>query len=136
MVSNSALFDMNITQSSNHSINKILIVDDDQDIADMLQDFFSIEGYECKKMTSSLRALEIFDSDLDLLVTDLLMPEMNGVDLIKNIRKRVDGKQIKIIVMSGNAIFLKQDEINELRINIVLSKPTDLFKLSKIIKGL
>lgn len=80
----------------------ILIVEDKSDILDIIESILNKYGYKVLKTVSPLNAIDIakeYSSSLDLLVTDVVMPEMNGKDLIENIRKIKPG--LKSIFMSG-----------------------------------
>ena len=66
----------------------ILIVDDEKDTLQLLSRFFTVEGYEVVGVLSGAEALESARSrQFDLLITDLNMPQINGIQLTKEIRK-------------------------------------------------
>ena len=63
---------------------RISIVDDETDIVTPLCDFFSANGYESVGYSSAKEALEALkEREFDVLLTDLSMPEMNGIELLK-----------------------------------------------------
>jgi DNA-binding NtrC family response regulator len=63
---------------------RILIVDDETDIVISLRDFFSANGYESVGYLSAKKALEALEErEFDVLLTDLSMPDMNGIALLK-----------------------------------------------------
>jgi DNA-binding NtrC family response regulator len=63
---------------------RILIVDDETDIVTSLRDLFSANGYESVGYSSSKEALEALkEREFDMLLADLSMPEMNGIELLK-----------------------------------------------------
>jgi DNA-binding NtrC family response regulator len=69
-------------------MTKILVVDDEQDIRETLKDILEKEGYEVAMAGSSSEALSIFGSvKPGLILMDVRMPKMNGVDLLKKIRE-------------------------------------------------
>jgi DNA-binding response OmpR family regulator len=66
---------------------RLLVVDDEIRILNFLKSNLSTQGYEVVTATSGLKALEQFHaSHFDLILLDILMPEMNGLDVIKEIR--------------------------------------------------
>jgi CheY-like chemotaxis protein len=90
---------------NNEQKNKVLIVDDDSGIREVLQKEISELGFNVQVAANGLHALTKIKSGFipSLLITDIIMPGMNGPDLIKNIRS--DGnqniKEIPIIVMTA-----------------------------------
>jgi DNA-binding NtrC family response regulator len=78
----------------------ILVVDDDQDIREYLQDFLVAEGFEVTTLEDPTRAVErIRDEMFHVVVVDLMMPKLSGLDLLAQIRSVDD--DIAIIVLTG-----------------------------------
>jgi DNA-binding response OmpR family regulator len=68
--------------------NRILIVDDDVNICDLLEIYLEKEGYKVYKANSGVDALKIFkERQLDLIVLDVMMPGLDGYETLKEIRK-------------------------------------------------
>src|SRR5215467_9294704 len=77
---------------------KILVIDDEPQITRVLRTGLSTHGYEVTVANDGESALTIFaDSKPDLVITDLSMPKMTGIELCENIRDR---SQVPIIVLS------------------------------------
>ncbi len=71
------------TQETVHK-GKVLIVDDDVNVVNAMQDYLTACGYMAVGCTSGKEAIEKLKThDFELLLTDLMMPEMNGVELLK-----------------------------------------------------
>ena len=68
-------------------MSKIMVVDDEIEIAEMIEDFLRIEDIEVVKANSAEKALELFTDDIELLVLDINLDGMNGIELCKHIRK-------------------------------------------------
>jgi response regulator RpfG family c-di-GMP phosphodiesterase len=83
--------------------NKILIVDDEPVIRELMMDILSEEGYSVEAAPDALEALELLKEDRDfvLLFTDIMMPKMDGIELIREAR-RINPTLIPI-VMTGYA---------------------------------
>jgi DNA-binding response OmpR family regulator len=80
----------------------VLVVDDERPITDTLCQILRKAGYECKAAYSATDALEILkDFTPQLIITDVMMPEMNGIEMAKAIRGR--HPQCNILLFSGNA---------------------------------
>lgn len=81
---------------------KIVIVDDEKRMCDSLSVLLEKEGYDVKTYQSSVEAAQsIQNSRLDLLITDIKMPDLSGLDLLKTVKK-VDN-DIPVILMTGYA---------------------------------
>jgi len=81
-------------------IEKILIVDDEPDILEILYNVLLEEDYVVKKALGGKKAIDIFKSEpFDLVITDLKMPETDGIEVMKQIRA-IDDK-VEIIVLTG-----------------------------------
>lgn len=79
---------------------KILIVDDEKNMCRSLEILLSAEGYKtisCERAGSALQVLE--KEDVDLLITDLTMPEMNGMELLKKVKEL--HPNIQVIMMTA-----------------------------------
>lgn len=88
---------------------RILVVDDESTITELIEVLLSGEGYEVATASNGTDGLEKVDSvNPDLIITDISMPDMEGVEFISRLRKR--SISTPIIAMSGNAVgmnFLK-----------------------------
>ncbi len=92
---------------------RILIVDDDAEIVELLVDVLSRDGrFELKTATSGYEAGVKTQSFLpDLILLDYMLPDINGNVVCRTIKSNPDFKNIKIIIVSG---VINQDEIDEL----------------------
>ncbi|HIJ91213.1 MAG: response regulator [Desulfobulbaceae bacterium] len=80
---------------------KILLVDDDQQILSMLELAFSGSPYEIRSITDPVKAYKLIeDEHFDIVITDIQMPQMDGLSLLKKI-KSFNG-MIQVIVMTGH----------------------------------
>ncbi len=86
---------------STHDLT-ILLVEDDPFARALLEQILSDEGYRIKMAENGQIALKIFyeESDIDLIITDMNMPEMNGLELIRRLRD--EGNDLPIIVLTSN----------------------------------
>lgn len=82
------------------SQRSILVVDDELLIRDLLYDFFQDQGWEISIAADGKKALEILkNKDVDLLLTDIKMPEMDGLDLTEYVRENYP--ELPVILMTG-----------------------------------
>lgn len=70
--------------------NKILIVDDEKDILFLLRDFFTLNDFDVFTASDAMKALELIDEKPDIILLDVNMPEMNGIELCKRIRNKIE----------------------------------------------
>lgn len=82
-------------------MNKILVVDDDREIVDAIEIYLSNEGFEVLKAYDGMEALEIIaDTDIDLVMIDIMMPRLDGIRATMKIR---EDKNIPIIILSAKS---------------------------------
>lgn len=84
----------------------VLIVDDDEHLRSMLGELLTEEGHVVRQVADGNAALRSYEEGLpDLIITDLEMPDKEGIETIIEIRRR--SNSVKIIAMSGEANNLK-----------------------------
>ena len=84
---------------------RILLVEDDERVRLMLKDLLESEGYEIQEASNGREALQSFASSLpDLVLTDLVMPDTEGIEMIIKMRK--SNRNVKIVAMSGGVDYL------------------------------
>ena len=112
----------------------ILIVDDDEMVRMALSELLKPEGYEIDSVGSAKEALDkINEKRYDLLILDIIMPEMNGLELCKKVRAREDYNEIPIIFLTAKS---REDDRTlgiEAGANLFLSKPISPQKLLGIV---
>ncbi len=89
---------------NNNNYNKIniLIVDDEPLIRRSLSEFLSLEGYTAGSTSNGVQALELLKTyAADIVISDIKMPEMDGVELLRNIKK--SHPNIQVILVTGYA---------------------------------
>lgn len=82
-------------------MQKILIVDDEKEIRDLIEIYLKSEGYETLKAADGEEALRILSmEEPDLIILDVMMPKMNGIDACLKIREE---RQMPIIMLSAKS---------------------------------
>ena len=106
-------------------MRKILIVDDEQLIREGLKIALEQEGYLVQIAEDGRDALKIMESyKPDVIVTDIIMPEKDGIELIINIRKT--NKDMRIIAISGGGRISAKDHLriaSKLGADCIITKP-------------
>jgi len=84
-------------------MENILIVDDEKSLLDLLAVVFKKEGYSVKTAISGPKAREILEKeDVDLVITDIKMPQMSGMDVLKFVKDRNDETPVIMITAYGS----------------------------------
>ena len=110
----------------------ILVVDDHEEIADLVKDQLLRDGYSVHEFYDPLLALDYFKENpkkFELVITDVRMPSMSGVELVSKIKEvKQDTKAILISAFERDTI---DDEINRYNVEIaeIFQKPILLKKL-------
>ena len=111
---------------------KVLIVDDEIDIVNTLQAYLSEKGYKTLGCTSAKGAIDTLKKcDFDILLIDLMMPEMNGIELLKSALK-VDPHLIGMIITGKGTIQSAVDAMKAGAFDYLL-KPFEFALLSPIL---
>jgi DNA-binding response OmpR family regulator len=92
---------------------RILVVDDDEMVLMALDELLKPEGYEVDTVGSGNEALQKLDQGAyDLIMTDVIMPEMDGFELCKRIREKEKFRDIPVVFLTASDSM--EDEIKEL----------------------
>jgi DNA-binding response OmpR family regulator len=107
-------------------MKKILIVDDAKHLADALSEVLMMEGFEVKVVYDGQQALALIDNfEPELLITDLRMPKIDGLDLIQAVRNHVRLNNIPIVIISASASEGTREHALKLGANLFVTKPFD-----------
>ncbi|HDL01950.1 MAG TPA: response regulator, partial [candidate division Zixibacteria bacterium] len=114
---------------------KILVVDDDDQIREVLTDMLSIDGYDTVACEDGFSALKAFETEeFDLVITDLGMPGMSGLELAGEIHSKKP--ELPIAMITGWGTQLNHDEVALKGVKTVLSKPFHLKDIKVMIQEL
>lgn len=104
----------------------ILVVDDDRAIAAVLADLLIEEGFDARYVVSGLEALDRIAAEApDLVISDVSMPEINGIEFIRRLRDR--GDTVPVVLMSGVITGIELPEVR------FVSKPFDFQDLLGVV---
>lgn len=111
----------------------ILIVDDNAQLNDMLKTILETENFKIKQAFNGKEAFKIaISEDVDLVIMDLMMPQMNGESAIKAIY-HVNPK-VKFIVISGNMGSISKESLSKYNIVGFFDKPFHIPQVIETIK--
>ena len=120
----------------------IIIVDDDEEILNLFQHFLKEEVREVITLNCALKALEILKfKKIDLVITDILMPQMNGIEFTKKVQQLFP--KLPVIVCSEGGSSEARDIVASIVLNkalffgatYALKKPFNKAGLLKIVSG-
>lgn len=87
---------------------RLVIIDDQYDVLELLKYNLVHEGYEVKMFFNAVDALKYINTDnTDLLITDWMLPEMDGLELCRNLKMSQSTREIPLVMLTG-----KNDEID------------------------
>lgn len=102
---------------------KIAIIEDDQAISQMYRFKFEADGYEVQTAENGRLGLELAEHmQPDIMLLDLMMPEMTGDEMLKKLRATSWGKNIKVIILTNMGEQEIPDGLRELGISGLILK--------------
>jgi DNA-binding response OmpR family regulator len=115
----------------------ILLIDDTEILAHSISDLLSMEGFHVIIANNGLQGIAIFNKEYpDLVLTDLVMPGMNGFQVIRHIRGGDRMNRTPIIILTADTNPENEDEARIAGANLLLHKPFDEDNLISAIKKL
>lgn len=106
-------------------MSAILVVDDDESVLDVMSEMLKLEGHDVTVAENGRRAVEeVAHTVFDLVITDLIMPEKEGLETIADIRR--NHQNLPIIAISGGGRLGPNDYLETARFigaNATLAKP-------------
>ena len=116
----------------------VLVAEDSYDTRIMLKRAFEMKGYHVFEAEDGLQALEMAQQHRpSLMVVDLNMPVLDGLEMIKNFRQlEQNGEQIPIVAITAYDVYGMEEAAFENGCNRYLSKPLDLDDLDRALKDL
>lgn len=114
---------------------KILVVDDEPDLAELTVESFQDEGFTVLQAASGEEAIKIFNKeDVSLIFSDSIMPGMNGEDLLEEVSK--SGKKMPHFYLVTGKVDIEVEKLKEMGLTDVIAKPYDLDEVIADIKKL
>lgn len=114
---------------------KLLFVEDEEDLISIISDTLNKLGANFLIAKNGKEGLAVFEANqgIDLVITDINMPIMNGLDMIKEIRKI---SPVEIVIMSAHTESEYIDKSKELGVEHYLLKPFDFLKFIDLVVSL
>ncbi|RKY30828.1 MAG: hypothetical protein DRP74_06220 [Candidatus Omnitrophota bacterium] len=113
---------------------KILFVDDDKEIAESIKDKLTKEGYDVILAYDGQEALsKVKEADPDIILLDLMLPNLNGFEVLKEIREKHNDRWRPVIIISAKNEFDSVKQCYNLQADHYLVKPC---KMEDILQGI
>lgn len=115
----------------------ILIVDDQDIILRLLEETLKSEGYNVRMATNGVEALDLVGKEKpDLIITDMLMPKLNGCDMVSRLKQSSDTRLIPTIMLTGLFDFEHKVRALEIGVDDFLGKPFNRIELITKVRAL
>jgi len=123
-------FTLEVSDGMGQETIRILIIDDEENILTVLRKALQREGYETDTVLDALNGLSILSSsEYDLVLCDIEMPKMNGIEFFRKIEGRFPRMADRILFMTGEVLSPSiQEFLQEQHVSII-AKPFDLSAL-------
>jgi DNA-binding response OmpR family regulator len=123
------------TSSSSRPINRVLVIDDNDEITELLKDYFEFEKIECIVINDGRTGLEELRSkkrSYDFILLDLAMPGFSGMDIFNKLKEEnlLDSNNIVIFTASSQ----KDNEMLREGAKYILRKPFSLDEIKGLVK--
>ncbi len=111
----------------------ILVVDDDKDVCEYLEDFLSHDGYRVKTIYDPTLALEeLKQDDFHVVILDLMMPKLSGIDLLSRIRKLDD--DLAVVILTGYPSLDSATASIEHNVSAYIKKPFSIDEFREVLQ--
>lgn len=115
----------------------IILIDDDPMAGELTRDILADEGWNVVLIDDSTKAIdEIKKLKPGLVITDIMMPGINGMEICKRIKSTPEIKSIKVIILSGKSYEKEKERAMMLGADYFISKPYDVKTFSKLIRSI
>ena len=115
---------------------KLLVVDDSKDITDVLMVYCESKGVECTVVNAGIDGLEVIrnNSNFDLILLDLAMPEFSGLDVIQTLKNENLLERRNIVVFTASSDPKVFEETERSGVKAIFKKPFSVDDLTALIE--
>ena len=115
---------------------KILIVDDEKEIVDVLEVYLSNDGYSVYKCYNGLEAMKCIEqSQIDLAILDIMLPDENGYEIVKKLRKNPATKKLPVIMVTAKTSEIDMVKGLDIGADDYIKKPFSIIEFITRIKA-
>ena len=110
----------------------VLVIDDEPMVRELVTDYLTADGHEVESATNGREGLEKFHAGVfDLVITDRAMPEMNGDEVARAIKR--ESPSIPVVMLTGFGDMMKDDGSLPPDVNQVVGKPVSRLELQRVV---
>ena len=114
---------------------KILIVDDNPNMSNLLSEMLEVFDYESKTASDGVQALEELEADkYAMIITDMRMPKMSGLELLQIVKENYP--KIKVVLISGYSSGEIESQAQDLKADGFIGKPLMMADIEKVLSDL
>jgi CheY-like chemotaxis protein len=103
--------------------SKLLVVDDDPDVHEMVTQLLEDSGYQIQSATDGAQAVAAVKKELpDIILLDLLMPQLDGFGVIERLRQNPETRDIPVVILTAKSLSATEEKSLDQRIYTVIQK--------------
>lgn len=112
----------------------VLIIEDEEDAAELFAEMMRVSGFRVVKITSSAPAMDLLtDEKPDLVILDIMMPDISGLDVLRHIRRDPALTHIPVVVVSAKGTPIDIKTGMDAGASIYLTKPVGFLELKEAV---
>jgi two-component system phosphate regulon response regulator PhoB len=112
---------------------RVLVVEDERDVADLVVDVLDLEGYESRIASGETALVEAVEFRPNVVLLDLMMPGIDGFEVARQLHARDDTRSLPIVVMT--AMHDAPGRAREVGAQGVIAKPFDIVELIRVVQS-
>jgi two-component system phosphate regulon response regulator PhoB len=115
----------------------VVVIEDEPDAADMFGEMMRVNGFRVVKSYTSGPAISIIEQEKpDVIILDVMMPEISGIDILRMMRARPDLSKIPVIVVSAKSMPADVKTGLEAGASVYLTKPVGFLDLKQAVEDI
>jgi two-component system phosphate regulon response regulator PhoB len=115
----------------------VVVIEDEPDAADMFGEMMRVNGFRVVKSYTSGPAISIIEQEKpDVIILDVMMPEISGIDILRMMRARPDLSKIPVIVVSAKSMPADVKTGLEAGASVYLTKPVGFLDLKQAVEAI
>ena len=113
---------------------KLLVVDDDSGVVEMLRDYFALRSFEVLTAGTAVEALQVaFQERPDIVILDLVLPDFSGEEVLRRVKKSFP--EVHVLILTGQTDPGLEPRLRRLGCDSFLAKGTPLRNLESVLLG-
>lgn len=127
----------NICNGTSSEVKKVLVVDDDKDIVEILRLSFPEDSYKVIEAYDGIKAVKkVYEERPDAIILDILLPEMNGYQVARLLKAQKEYKDIPIVILSAKTQKVDKFWAFQAGADHYITKPFDPYEVVSVVKKL